>query len=216
MDGTTTSGGGQGDAFLLGEVWAEVPVRVDWAAAAAQCAWVRALLVVPAVRALVALSLAMTVMILAEKLFVCAVCLAVRVLRLRPERRYRWEPIVASPAGDEEEAGGARHPMVLVQIPMYNEREVRTESGVALINRWCCQLTVVCSSLVVKGVQAVDRRGMRAGVAVRPLRHPGAGRLHGPRCKGTSSSVLPGLPVPFLLEFQLFPGFLANHILLLR
>lgn len=136
MDSTS---GRQSDAFLgLGEemaarVWAEgLPVRVDWAAVAAQCAWVwahaRALVLVPAVRMLVALSLAMTVMILVEKLFVSAVCLVVKLFRLRPERRYRWEPIVsAASTGDEEAAAtAAAHPMVLVQIPMYNEREVRT------------------------------------------------------------------------------------------
>ena len=106
---------------------------------AAQCAslWAhaRALLLVPAVRLLVFLSLAMTVMILVEKLFVCAVCLVVRAFRLGPHRRYRWEPISASAdgGGDEESghgAGGgeAKHPMVLVQIPMYNEREVSGRS----------------------------------------------------------------------------------------
>ena len=108
-------------------LWAELPVRVDWAAVAAQCAWAaaraRALVVVPAVRALVYLSLAMTMMILVEKLFVCAVCIAVRALRLGPGRRYRWEPIAAA-AGDVEAGAAARYPMVLVQIPMYNEREV--------------------------------------------------------------------------------------------
>jgi beta-mannan synthase len=125
---------GYGDvaAMSVGEeaarLWAELPVRVDWAAVAAQCAWAaaraRALLVVPAVRLLVYLSLAMTVMILVEKLFVCAVCLAVRALRLGPDRRYRWEPIAAARGADVESGAAAKYPMVLVQIPMYNEREV--------------------------------------------------------------------------------------------
>lgn len=115
-------GGGVSEAAAAAAAWvwaADLPVRVDWAGAAAQCAslWAhaRALLVVPAVRLLVALSLAMTVMVLAEKLFVCAVCVAVRALRLGPHRRYRWEPIAAAAVG---------YPVVLVQIPMYNEREV--------------------------------------------------------------------------------------------
>ena len=75
-----------GIAEEAARLWSELqlPVRVDWAAVAAQCAslWAhaRALLLVPAVRLLVFLSLAMTVMILVEKLFVCAVCLVVRVL----------------------------------------------------------------------------------------------------------------------------------------
>ena len=130
-----------GIAEEAARLWSELqlPVRVDWAAVAAQCAslWAhaRALLLVPAVRLLVFLSLAMTVMILVEKLFVCAVCLVVRAFRLGPHRRYRWEPISASAdgGGDEESglgAGGgeAKHPMVLVQIPMYNEREVSGRS----------------------------------------------------------------------------------------
>jgi beta-mannan synthase len=90
------------------------------------------------VRLLVFLSLAMTVMILVEKLFVCAVCLVVRAFRLGPHRRYRWEPISASADGGDEESGHgggggeAKHPMVLVQIPMYNEREVSGRSMLSM------------------------------------------------------------------------------------
>uniref|UniRef100_A0A0A8Y0Y5 Glycosyltransferase 2-like domain-containing protein n=1 Tax=Arundo donax TaxID=35708 RepID=A0A0A8Y0Y5_ARUDO len=126
----------------VARLWAELPVRVDWAGVAVQCAWVwarvRGLVIVPAVRLLVFLSLAMTVMILLEKLFVCAVCLAVRAFRLKPERRYRWEPIAATAVGDEESGtGGATHPMVLVQIPMYNEREVyKLSIGAACALEW--------------------------------------------------------------------------------
>lgn len=112
-------------------LWAELPVRVDWAAVAAQCAYAwaqaRAFLVVPAVRLLVFVSLAMTVMILLEKLFVAAVFLSVKTFRrLRPERRYRWQQITAGDGEDEEAglSGSAAFPVVLVQIPMYNEREV--------------------------------------------------------------------------------------------
>ncbi|KAL6596073.1 hypothetical protein ACP70R_047437 [Stipagrostis hirtigluma subsp. patula] len=143
----TTSGVG-----IVGEeaarLWAELPVRVDWAAVVAQCeavaAHARRFVLVPAVKLLVFLSLAMTVMILVEKLFVCAVCLAVKAFRLKPERRYRWEPIAASSSSEDEEAGngnggggGAAHPMVLVQIPMYNEREVyKLSIGAACALEW--------------------------------------------------------------------------------
>ena len=121
-------------------VWAELPVRVDWAAVAAQCAWAgaqaRAFLVVPAIRLLLVLSLTMTVMILLEKLFVAAVCYAAKAFGHRPESRYQWWPIAASACktgGDDVEdgivvvgSGSAAFPVVLVQIPMYNEREVST------------------------------------------------------------------------------------------
>jgi hypothetical protein len=56
---------------------------------------------------------------------------AIKLLRRVPERRYKWEalPSDESGQGEDEEAtvggGGQDFPMVLVQIPMYNEREVR-------------------------------------------------------------------------------------------
>ncbi|KAJ1268571.1 hypothetical protein BS78_07G145400 [Paspalum vaginatum] len=179
--------------------WQEVPVRVDWAAAASQCAWVwaraRALVLAPAVRALVLLSLAMTVMILAEKLFVCAVCVAVRALRLGPERRYRWEPMGGA-AGDEEEAGaGGKFPAVLVQIPMYNEREVyKLSIGAACALEWPTERLVIqvlddstdpvvkdlvemeCQRWKSKGVNIKyevrgNRKGYKAGALKEGLKH---------------------------------------------
>ncbi|GJM97937.1 hypothetical protein PR202_ga14902 [Eleusine coracana subsp. coracana] len=80
---------------------------------------VRAPVVAPLLRLSVALCLVMTVMLFAEKVYMAVVVLAVRLLRRRPERMYRWEPM-----RDDLESGGGEHPMVLVQIPMYNEREV--------------------------------------------------------------------------------------------
>ena len=65
---------------------------------------------------------------------VAAVCFAAKAFGHRPERRYQWRPIAAGAAaaarGDEEAGlvggggGSAAFPVVLVQIPMYNEREV--------------------------------------------------------------------------------------------
>jgi len=69
-------------------------------------------------------------MLLAEKAYMAAAVLAMRLLGRRPERRYRCEPIRDRDGDDDDlEAGGgggggAAYPMVLVQIPMYNEREV--------------------------------------------------------------------------------------------
>ncbi|TVU05737.1 hypothetical protein EJB05_48918, partial [Eragrostis curvula] len=119
------------------QLWAELPVHVDWAAVAAQCAWlwaqVRAFVLVPAIWLLVVVSLTLTVMIMVEKLFILAVFIVVKVFRLRPERRYRWEPIAGAGEDDEEEAGNsAKYPMVLVQIPMYNEREFIITPSVVL------------------------------------------------------------------------------------
>jgi beta-mannan synthase len=91
-------------------------------------AWeeVRAGLLVPLLRAAVLLCTAMSVIVLAEKLFLGAVSSVMKLRRRRPWRVYRCDPI----ARPDEEA--AAYPMVLVQIPMYNEKEVCT----VLLLRW--------------------------------------------------------------------------------
>ncbi|OIV89704.1 hypothetical protein TanjilG_05159 [Lupinus angustifolius] len=43
----------------------------------------------------------------------------VKLFGYKPEKRYKWEPI-----RDDLELGNTAYPMVLVQIPMYNEKEV--------------------------------------------------------------------------------------------
>ncbi|KAJ6845311.1 glucomannan 4-beta-mannosyltransferase 9-like [Iris pallida] len=68
---------------------------------------------------MVFLCLAMSVMLFVEKVYMAAVIVLVRLLGRKPSKRYRWEPI-----RDDLELGNSAHPMVLVQIPMYNEKEV--------------------------------------------------------------------------------------------
>nr|BAK05964.1 predicted protein [Hordeum vulgare subsp. vulgare] len=106
------------------------PLSAD--AAAAAWAAVRARAVAPVLTAAVWACLAMSAMLLLEAACMSLVSLvAVRLLRLRPERRFKWEPMTeAPPAGAGAEADAEdppcrrEFPMVLVQIPMYNEREV--------------------------------------------------------------------------------------------
>lgn len=90
-------------------------------------AWeqVRSELVVPLLRWAVVACMVMSVIVLAEKVFLGIVSLAVKLLRRRPGRLYRCDPIVQQ----DKEAGSAAFPMVLVQIPMYNEKEVWLVSG---------------------------------------------------------------------------------------
>ena len=110
-------------------------------------AWeqVRGPVIVPLLRASVLLCLAMSAMLFAEKVYMAVVVLALRLLGRRPERQYRWEPMRD---GDDPELGSAAYPMVLVQIPMYNEREVSTvhPHGGALRRR------LTLASLVCYGV----------------------------------------------------------------
>ncbi|CAM0944205.1 unnamed protein product [Alopecurus aequalis] len=84
-------------------------------------AWrqVRVDLLVPLLNAAVALCVVMSVILLAEKVFLGVISAAVKLLRRRPERLYKCDPVV-----EDDEAGSAAFPMVLVQIPMYNEKEV--------------------------------------------------------------------------------------------
>lgn len=84
-------------------------------------AWrqVRVQLLVPLLRAAVVLCMVLSVIALTEKVFLGMVSSVMKVLRRRPSRLYRCDPIV-----QDEEAGSTAFPMVLVQIPMYNEKEV--------------------------------------------------------------------------------------------
>lgn len=57
------------------------------------------------------------------------VIIAVKLLRRTPEKRYKWEPIK-----DDTELGNSVYPMVLVQIPMFNEKEVLCFSPLFFFN----------------------------------------------------------------------------------
>ncbi|KAL5212983.1 hypothetical protein ABZP36_023830 [Zizania latifolia] len=94
------------------------------AAAAAQLpeAWsqVRAPVIVPLLRLAVAVCLTMSVLLFLERMYMAVVISGVKLLRRRPERRYRCDPL----PDDDPELGSSAFPVVLVQIPMFNEREV--------------------------------------------------------------------------------------------
>uniref|UniRef100_A0A6V7QTJ6 glucomannan 4-beta-mannosyltransferase n=1 Tax=Ananas comosus var. bracteatus TaxID=296719 RepID=A0A6V7QTJ6_ANACO len=80
---------------------------------------VRSRAIAPVLSVAVALCMVMSFMLVFEAAYMSAVSLGVKLLRRKPEKRYKWEPI----EGDEEK-GSLAFPMVLVQIPMYNEKEV--------------------------------------------------------------------------------------------
>ncbi|KAG8072388.1 hypothetical protein GUJ93_ZPchr0006g46361 [Zizania palustris] len=105
-------------------------------------AWrqVRMELLVPLLRGAVVVCVVLSVVVLAEKVFLAVVSSAVKVLRRRPARLYRCHPVV-----EDEEAGSASFPMVLVQIPMYNEKEVYQLSVGA-----ACRLTWPADRLIVQ------------------------------------------------------------------
>ncbi|KAJ1699648.1 hypothetical protein LUZ63_008160 [Rhynchospora breviuscula] len=80
---------------------------------------IKAPVIVPLLRLSVFLCLVMSVMLLVEKVYMAIVIVLVKLFSRGPHKRYHFEPI-----RDDLELGNSAYPMVLVQIPMYNEREV--------------------------------------------------------------------------------------------
>ncbi|THU48902.1 hypothetical protein C4D60_Mb06t03880 [Musa balbisiana] len=104
----------EASAVLFGIAWDALPNQIGllWM-------WVRGRVVVPLVRIAIVLCLVMSIILLIEKVSMGLVSLYVKVFRRKPEKIYKWEAIQA-----DEELGSSVHPMVLVQVPMFNEREV--------------------------------------------------------------------------------------------
>ncbi|KAL5217457.1 hypothetical protein ABZP36_018141 [Zizania latifolia] len=84
--------------------------------------WVRSRAVAPALQVAVWACMVMSVMLVVEATYNSFVSIGVKLVCWRPERRFKWEPLGG---GDEEKGEDAdAYPMVMVQIPMYNELEV--------------------------------------------------------------------------------------------
>lgn len=80
-------------------------------------------IMVPVMNTLVYLCVAMSVMLFVDRVSMAIVKFISELLGRTPEKRYKWEAIK-----EDSELGGLGYPMVLVQIPMYNEREVSNTS----------------------------------------------------------------------------------------
>ncbi|KAJ4845941.1 Glucomannan 4-beta-mannosyltransferase 9 [Turnera subulata] len=80
---------------------------------------IKAPLIVPLLRLAVTICLIMSLMLFIERVYMGIVIMLLKLFRRKPEKRYKWEPMK-----DDVELGNSAYPMVLVQIPMYNEREV--------------------------------------------------------------------------------------------
>ncbi|XP_031256663.1 glucomannan 4-beta-mannosyltransferase 2 [Pistacia vera] len=76
-------------------------------------------LIVPLLQLAVYICLVMSLMLFMERLYMGIVIILVKLFWKKPEKRYNWEAIQ-----DDEELGSTNFPVVLVQIPMFNEREV--------------------------------------------------------------------------------------------
>ncbi|CAN6246874.1 unnamed protein product [Urochloa humidicola] len=156
-------------------------------------AWsqVRAPVIVPLLRLAVATCLTMSVLLFLERMYMGIVIAGVRLFRFRPDRRYRCDPLPE----DDPELGSSAFPSVLVQIPMFNEREVYQLSiGAACGLSWPADKLVVqvlddstdevikemvrleCERWARKGINITyqirdDRKGYKAGALKAGMKH---------------------------------------------
>ncbi|KAH7561178.1 hypothetical protein JRO89_XS10G0185500 [Xanthoceras sorbifolium] len=76
-------------------------------------------LIVPLLQLCVYICLAMSLMLFMERVYMGIVIVLVKLFWKKPEKRYNWHGIQ-----DDVELGSSNFPFVLVQIPMFNEKEV--------------------------------------------------------------------------------------------
>ncbi|MBA0558002.1 hypothetical protein Golob_015043, partial [Gossypium lobatum] len=76
-------------------------------------------LIVPLLQLGVYVCLAMSLMLFMERVYMGIVIILVKLFWKKPEKRYKFELIQ-----DDVELGSSNFPVVLIQIPMFNEKEV--------------------------------------------------------------------------------------------
>lgn len=76
-------------------------------------------LIAPILKLCVGACLGMSLMLFFERVYMAIVILFLKLSRKNPHKTYNWDPIK-----DDLELAHSAYPMVLVQIPMYNEKEV--------------------------------------------------------------------------------------------
>ena len=90
---------------------------------------IKAPLIVPLLNLAVYISLAMALMLFMERVYMGIVIILVKLFWKKPHQRYKFEPLQ-----DDEELGNSNYPVVLVQIPMFNEKEVRNQKDSLLLS----------------------------------------------------------------------------------
>ncbi|CAI9097832.1 OLC1v1034340C3 [Oldenlandia corymbosa var. corymbosa] len=147
--------------------------------------------IVPVFKAGIILGLVLSTMLLVEMLGMGLVLLVVKLFGKKPEQRYKWEPLK-----DDVEMGSSAYPMVLVQIPMFNEKEVYQLSiGAACCLSWPSDRIIIqvlddstdpiikasveieCRKWAGQGVNIMyetrdNRNGYKAGALKEGMKHP--------------------------------------------
>ncbi|KAJ4826121.1 Glucomannan 4-beta-mannosyltransferase 2 [Turnera subulata] len=100
---------------------------------------IKAPLIVPLLRLGVYICLAMALMLFMERVYMGIVIVLVKIFWKKPEKRYKWEPLQ-----EDMESGNSDFPVVLIQIPMFNEREVyKLSIGAACNLSWPADRLVI-------------------------------------------------------------------------
>ncbi|XP_023773087.1 glucomannan 4-beta-mannosyltransferase 9 [Lactuca sativa] len=152
---------------------------------------VRAPLIVPFMKIMVIMCLAMSVMLFVERVCMGIIIAVVKLMKYKLEKRYKWEAIK-----EDLEIGNSCYPMVLVQIPMYNEKEVYQLSiGAACGLSWPSDRIIIqvlddstdpiikdlveleCKRWAGKGINIKyeirgNRNGYKAGALKQGMKHP--------------------------------------------
>ncbi|XP_004249461.1 glucomannan 4-beta-mannosyltransferase 9 [Solanum lycopersicum] len=152
---------------------------------------IKAPLIVPLLRIAVFLCLLMSILLFIERVYMGIVITLVKMFGRKPDKRYKWESLK-----DDVEIGNSCYPMVLVQIPMYNEKEVYQLSiGAACGLSWPSDRIIIqvlddstdpiiknlvsmeCQRWASKGIDIKyeirdNRNGYKAGALKEGLKHP--------------------------------------------
>lgn len=116
----------------------------------------RSIVLLPIFKGLVIMCLVLSIIVFFESFYMNIVILFGKLLRRKPEKLYKWEAMQ-----EDVEAGSENYPMVLVQIPMYNEKEVFQISIAAV-----CSLLWPSSRLVIQVVDDSTDPVVREGVDI--------------------------------------------------
>lgn len=151
---------------------------------------IRAPLIAPLLNICIYFCLLMSVMLFIERVYMAVVIVLIKVFGKKPEKRYKWEAIK-----EDVELGNSVYPMVLVQIPMYNEREVYQLSiGAACALSWPSNRVIIqvlddstdltikdlvemeCQKWASKGINIKyeirgNRNGYKAGALKEGMKH---------------------------------------------
>ncbi|CAM8961364.1 unnamed protein product [Rhodiola kirilowii] len=178
---------------------------------------IKAPLIVPLLQFCVYVCLAMSLMLFMERVYMGIVIVLVKLFWKKPEKRYKCEPIE-----EDLENGSSNFPIVLIQIPMYNEREVyKLSIGAACGLSWPSDRLVIqvlddSTDPVVKGmVERECERWAGKGVNIRyQIRENRVGYKAGALKAGLTRSYVKDCEYVaiFDADFQPGPDFLKRAI----